>query len=58
MMKWVDPDIKLIANGVSNWGAADFVERTQLLMEQAHNLIVYIALHWYVDNLEIGLAQV
>ncbi len=50
VMKWVDPDIKLIANGVSNWGAADFVERTQLLLEQAHDLIDYIAVHWYVDN--------
>ena len=50
VMKWVDPDIKLIANGVSNWGAADFVERAQLLLEQAHALLDYIAIHWYVDN--------
>jgi alpha-N-arabinofuranosidase len=50
-MKWVDPDIKLIAHGVSNWDAADFVERGQLLLEQAGHLIDYIALHWYVDNL-------
>lgn len=51
VMKWADPTIKLIANGVSNWGSADFVERGQLLMEQAGNLIDYLALHWYVDNL-------
>ncbi len=50
VMKWVDPDIKLIANGVCNWDAADFVERGQLLLEQAGNLIDYISLHWYVDN--------
>ncbi len=50
VMKWVDPNIKLIANGVSNWHAGDFVERGQLLLEQAGHLIDYIALHWYVDN--------
>jgi alpha-N-arabinofuranosidase len=50
VMKWVDPDIKLIAHGVSNWAAADFVERGQLLLEQASHLIDYMALHWYVDN--------
>ncbi len=50
VMKWVDPEIKLIANGVSNWDAADFVERGRLVLEQAGNLIDYIALHWYVDN--------
>ncbi|GAB4407929.1 MAG: alpha-N-arabinofuranosidase [Anaerolineae bacterium] len=50
VMKWVDPDIKLIANGVSHWDAADFVERGQLLLEQAGHLIDYLAIHWYVDN--------
>ncbi|MEW6580488.1 MAG: alpha-L-arabinofuranosidase C-terminal domain-containing protein [Chloroflexota bacterium] len=50
VMKWVDPDIKLIANGVSHWDAADFVERGQLLLEQAAYLIDYLAIHWYVDN--------
>jgi alpha-N-arabinofuranosidase len=50
VMKWADPNIKLIVNGVSNWDAADFVERGQLLLEQAGNLIDYLALHWYVDN--------
>ena len=50
LMKWIDPTIKLIANGVTNWAAADFVERAQLLVEQAGNLINYLAVHWYVDN--------
>jgi len=50
LMKWIDPTIKLIANGVTNWAAADFVERAQLLVEQAGNLIDYLAVHWYVDN--------
>lgn len=50
VMKWVDPSIKLIASGVSNWAAQDFVERGQLLMEQAGHLIDYLGVHWYVEN--------
>ncbi len=50
VMRWADPEIKIVANGVCNWDAADFVERGQLLLEQAGNLIDYLALHWYVDN--------
>lgn len=50
LMKWIDPSIKLIANGVTNWPAADFVERGQLILEQAGNLVDYLAIHWYVDN--------
>ena len=49
VMKWVDPDIKLVASAVSLWGE-DFVERGQLLLEQAGDLIDYMALHWYVGN--------
>lgn len=48
-MRWVDPDIKLLASAVSLW-QGDFVERAQLLIEQAGELIDYMALHWYVDN--------
>jgi len=50
VMKWVDPNIKLIANGVSNWRASDFVERCQLLIEHAGDLIDFLSMHWYVDN--------
>lgn len=50
VMKWADPNIKLIASGVSNWAAADFVERGQLIMEQAGSLIDYLSMHWYFDN--------
>lgn len=49
VMKWVDPQIKLIASAVSLW-ESDFTERAQLLVEQAGNLIDYMALHWYVGN--------
>jgi len=50
VMKWVDPDIQLVVNGVTHWNAADFVERGQLVLEQAGHLIDYLAVHWYVDN--------
>ena len=49
VMKWVDPGIKLIASTVSTW-EGEWVERTQLLLEQAPDLIDYLALHWYVGN--------
>jgi alpha-N-arabinofuranosidase len=49
VMKWTDPNIKLIASAVSNW-EGQFVERTQLLLEQSGNLIDYLSLHWYVGN--------
>jgi alpha-N-arabinofuranosidase len=49
VMKWVDPNIKLVASAVSVW-EGDVVERTHLLLEQAGDLIDYMALHWYVGN--------
>ena len=57
VMKWTDPNIKLLAAAVSLWDK-NFVERVQLLMEQTasitpftrQNLIDYIAIHWYVGN--------
>jgi len=55
VMKWVDPDIKLIASAVSLW-SGDWVERGQLLMEQAGDLIDYMSLHWYVGNPENDFA--
>lgn len=49
VMKWVDPDIKLIASAVSLW-QGEITERARLLVEQAGGLIDYMALHWYVGN--------
>jgi alpha-L-arabinofuranosidase len=51
VMKWVDPGIKLVASAVSHW-EGEWVERAQLLMEQAGDLIDYLSLHWYVGNPE------
>ncbi|MBN1966624.1 MAG: alpha-N-arabinofuranosidase [Anaerolineae bacterium] len=49
VMKWVDPSIKLIASCVSDWNG-EIVERGQLLLEQAGDLVDYLDLHWYVNN--------
>lgn len=49
VMKRVDPDIALIASAISDW-EGDWVERTRLLLEQAGDLIDYLALHWYIGN--------
>lgn len=49
VMKWTDPNIQLLAAGVSLW-VPSWVERVQLLMEHAPNLIDYVAIHWYVGN--------
>jgi alpha-N-arabinofuranosidase len=48
VMKRVDPDIKLAASATCRWRG--FVERGQLILEQAGDLIDYMALHWYVGN--------
>ncbi|GAI21243.1 unnamed protein product, partial [marine sediment metagenome] len=65
VMKRVDPDIKLVASAVMNWEDApvvfswpvpvqylknEWVERGQLMLEQAGDLIDYMALHRYAYN--------
>jgi alpha-N-arabinofuranosidase len=49
VMKWTDPDIKLIASALSLW-SGEIVERAQLLVEQASQHLDYMGLHWYVGN--------
>ena len=56
VMRWVDPSIKLLASAVSNW-RAEFVERTNLLLDQAADFIDYLAIHWYVGNRDHNFAQ-
>lgn len=55
-MKMVDPEIKLLTSWTSGW-FEDWVERGQLLLEQAADLIDYMAIHWYVGNREDDYAQ-
>jgi len=53
IMKWVDPDVKLVASAVSMWEnnpfghKTEWVERTQLMLEQAGDRIDYMAIHCY-----------
>jgi len=49
VMRWADPSIKLLASVTSAWDAT-FVERAQLLIEQAAQYIDYVSIHWYVGN--------
>jgi alpha-N-arabinofuranosidase len=49
VMRWADPGIKLLASAVSHW-EGEPVERIQLLLEHAPELIDYLSIHWYVGN--------
>jgi alpha-N-arabinofuranosidase len=49
VMRWADPEIKLVASAISLW-ETNFVERVQLLLEQAAEAIDYLSVHWYVGN--------
>ena len=63
VMKWTDPDIKLIASAVCFWGhvplppkfldqKSEVVERAQLILEQGGNLVDYMAVHQYCHPYE------
>jgi alpha-N-arabinofuranosidase len=48
MMKWIDPDIKLIASGSSNYdGSADWTHWNRTVLTHLKNHIDYISLHHY-----------
>jgi alpha-N-arabinofuranosidase len=49
VMKWTDPSIQLLASGACRW-EDNWVERMQVLLEAAPDLIEYMAIHWYVGN--------
>jgi alpha-N-arabinofuranosidase len=49
VMRWVDPDIKLIASGTSDWDG-NVAERVHALFAEAADLIDYISIHWYVGD--------
>lgn len=56
VMRWVDPEIKLVAAAGCTW-KTDMVERAQLLLEQAGDLVDYLAIHWYVGNPDNDFAR-
>jgi len=49
VMKWVDPQIRLVASGISHW-EGDVLERVRLLLEQGSDLLDYLDIHWYFNN--------
>lgn len=56
VMRMVDPSIKLVASLISSW-RTEFVERTQLLLDDAADFVDYLAIHWYVGNPENDFAR-
>ncbi len=52
-MKWVDPSIKLIASGSSNFRpGADWIGWNRTVLDHLKNYIDYISLHTYIGNRE------
>jgi len=49
VMKWTDPDIKLVASGSSNYGA-DWVGWNRTVLESLRDYVDYIAIHTYINN--------
>jgi alpha-N-arabinofuranosidase len=49
VMRWTDPAIRLVASATSDWDG-DIVERAWTLVEEAGDLIDYMAIHWYVGD--------
>src|SRR5215470_10946162 len=51
LMKWTDPNVKLIAAGASNFGpGVDWVSWNRTVMEFLRNHADYLAIHMYVGN--------
>jgi alpha-N-arabinofuranosidase len=48
-MRRIDPDIKLIANGSSNYGG-DWIGWNRTVVQTLRNTIDYIAIHTYINN--------
>ncbi len=57
-MRLVDPSIKLVASGSSNYGAAaDWIGWNRTALQTLRNQIDYIALHTYIGNRENDLER-
>ena len=52
-MRWIDPSIKLIASGSSNFGPnADWINWNRTVLASLRGTVDYIALHTYIGNRE------
>jgi alpha-N-arabinofuranosidase len=57
-MRWVDPSIKLIASGSSNFRpGSDWIGWNRTVLAQLNGLIDYISLHTYIGNRENNFEQ-
>jgi alpha-L-arabinofuranosidase len=59
MMKWIDPEIKLVASG-SSWfggGRNGWIEWNRKVLEELRNHADYISLHTYIANKEVKYAD-
>jgi alpha-N-arabinofuranosidase len=51
LMKWTDPNVKLIAAGSSNFGAgSDWTDWNRTVLEYLKNHADYLSIHMYVGN--------
>ena len=50
VMKWVDPDVKLIACGSSNSNMATFGRWEEIVLEHTYDYVDYLSLHSYYGN--------
>jgi len=55
-MRAVDPSIKLVASGSSNYGA-DWIEWNRTVLSTLRNTVDYIALHTYISNRDNDLEK-
>ena len=57
-MRWIDPSIKLIASGSSNFGAnADWIGWNRTVLEKTKGIIDYLSLHTYIGNRDNDLEK-
>jgi alpha-N-arabinofuranosidase len=50
MMRWHDPDLKLILCGSSNTRMATYPEWDRVALEHCWDVVDYLSLHYYADN--------
>lgn len=57
VMKWVDPDIELVACGSSGSGMPTFAQWEATILEHTYEHVDYLSLHTYYRNDEKGTAN-
>lgn len=57
VMKWVDPDIELVACGSSGSGMPTFAQWEATILEHTYEHVDYLSLHTYYKNDEKGTAN-